>query len=521
MLARRVDEYRRNGIELDAATRNEIARLQEAITRSSLEFERNINTDESEVIAHSDDFAGLPVDFLARHRPSSDGLVRLKLNSSVVQPILQYAKSSTFRRKVQAASLRRAYPANEVVLQRLFAQRAKLADLLGYPDYASFDIARRMARDSGRARRFLDETASAARPVAHGEVSRMLARLQRDDPSLTALGSWDTAYATGLIRKEAFDVDPTQVRSYFRYDKVRRGIFDLVGDLFGVEVRPWRTAVWSKDVEAFEMVEQGEVIGRFFLDMHPRPNKFTGAAMFPVRIGVKGRAVPVATLIASFPDGPLEHRQAETFLHEFGHLLHWVFAGQRPFAAQHAFEVENDVLEAPSDLLEAWAWDHDTLARFATDEKGRPIPAELVARMNAGRQFGRALSTLTSLGLAAVSLDFHSRHPEGKDLHSTFRHAFDHYSLAPFPKDARMFAAFPHLSHYGPAYYTYEWSNALAADLLSKFRAAGLRNRATAQAYREKVLAPGGSASMNTLARSFLGRDWSVDAYRAELRHAK
>jgi thimet oligopeptidase len=227
--------------------------------------------------------------------------------------------------------------------------------------------------------------------------------------------------------------------------------------------------------------------------------------------------VPVAALLTNFPDGLMEHAQVETYLHEFGHLLHWLFAGQRPLASQNFGEIENDVIEAPSTLLEEWVWDYDTLAKFATDAKGQPIPRELVAKMVAGRNFGRAFGTMTQLGLTAVSLDYYSNDVSNVDLTKRYMDTFGRYGLMTYPEGSHNQANFGHLSGYGASYYTYQWSEALAADLLSRFRTAGLRDRATARAYREMILAPGGSDSMNVLARDFLGRDWSVDAYRKEL----
>jgi thimet oligopeptidase len=225
----------------------------------------------------------------------------------------------------------------------------------------------------------------------------------------------------------------------------------------------------------------------------------------------------VAVLVTNFPTGFMEHGDVVTFLHEFGHLLHWLFAGQREWAAQNPLELENDALEAPSQLLEEWVWDEETLRRFARDTAGEPIPAELVRKMNAARRFAEAFSVTQQLGYSAVSLDFHSVDMSGRDLTAAYAASFDRYSIVPAPEGSHSQASFSHLADYAAGYYTYTWSKALAVDLLSRFRQAGLRDVATARRYREMVLAPGGSDSMNVLARNFLGRDWSVDAFRAEL----
>lgn len=513
---RQLDNYRRSGVDRDERTRTRIAELQNAITATSLEFQKNIRDDIKTIALRPADLAGLPADYLAMRRPGADGVVRIKTVSPDTQPIMQYAKSAEARRTVSTAQLTRA-KANDAVLKKLFAQRAELAGLLGYKEYASFDLANRMVRDPARAQKFIDEIAAAARPTGQREAALMLARLRKDDPSIDQLGGWSTSYAARLIKVEQYDVDPEVVRQYFHFDKVQSGIFKLTEDLFGVQIRPWKTAVWSPKVEAFEMVEQGKVVGRFYLDMHPRDGKYTHAAMFPVRIGVKDRIVPEAALLTNFPVGLMEHGQVETYLHEFGHLLHWMFAGQRELASQNFSEVENDVIEAPSTLLEEWVWDYDTLAKFATNAKGETIPAALVAKMNAGRRFGQAFGTMQQLGLAAASLDYYSNDMTKADLTKAYADSYGRYALAALPPGSHSQTSFGHLGGYAASYYTYQWSEALASDLMSRFRAAGLRDTATAKAYRDLILSPGGSDSMNVLARTFLGRDWSVDSYRMEL----
>ena len=517
MLDRQIDNYRRSGVDRDEATRKRIAGLQKEITDIFLEFDRNISSDKSVVKAKPDELAGVPQDYLESHKPGADGLVTIKMTGADISPIFRYAKSSDLRRRVQTTWLNRAHPANDAVLKRLFAKRAELASLLGYKSYADYDIANRMARDPARTQAFIDEISGVARPIAEREAERLLARLKKDDPSLTRLRSWDASYASNLIRKEDYEVDSSIVRQYFAFEKVRDGIFQLTEDLFGVDIRPWQTEVWSPEVRAYEMVEGGKVVGRFFLDMHPRDNKYTHAAMFPVRIGIDGRVEPVAALLTNFPTGLMEHGQVETFLHEFGHLLHWMFSGQRKFAAQNFSEIENDVTEAPSTLLEEWVWDYDTLAKFATDANGQTIPRQLVEKMVAARNFGRAFGTMDQLALSASALDFYMSDASQSDVTQRFDRAYGRYSLVGMPDGHHMPASWGHLTGYAASYYTYQWSEALAADLLSRFRAAGLRDTATAKAYRDMILAPGGSDSMNVLARNFLGRDWSVESYRKEL----
>jgi thimet oligopeptidase len=521
MLNRQLGAYRRAGVDKDDATRKQIADLQNRINEEVSKFDRAIADDARSVTATPAQLEGMPQDWLAARPAGADGLVRIGMSYPDTWPIMTYAESADLRKRVTFAFKNRAYPVNDPILRRLIDDRAQFAALVGYPSYAAYDFGNRMAETPDRVKSFLDDIDRVVRPIGEADAAHMLARLREDDPSLDALYSWSSSYASRLVRKEDYDVDPEEVRQYFAFDKVQAGMLDLAQDLFGVEIRPWTTDVWAPDVTAYEVVQNGAVIGRFYFDMHPREGKYTHAAMAPLRIGIKGRELPVAVLMTNFPNGLMEHMDVVTFLHEFGHLMHWIFAGQRSYAAQNMMELENDVIEAPSQLLEEWVWDYDTLKRFATNATGEPIPAALVEKMNRGRRFGEAFMTMAQLGYANASLIFYSGVSEDRDLAQVYDAAYGRYAAVPDPEGTHAYAAIGHLGGYGASYYTYQWSKALASDLLSEFRKHGLRDQVTAVRYRDLILAPGGSASMNELAREFLGRDWTVDAYRAELKSGR
>jgi thimet oligopeptidase len=214
----------------------------------------------------------------------------------------------------------------------------------------------------------------------------------------------------------------------------------------------------------------------------------------------------------------MEHRQVETFLHEFGHMLHLIFSGKRDWALQNGFiGLEPDFGEAPSTMLENWVWDYDTLKRFATNDKGEVIPEALVARMNRARGFAEAYNDTRQLGLSAVSLGLYTGAPP-TDLTRAYIDTYNRYDISPLRGvDVHPHANFGHLTGYGAAYYTYLWSKAISSDLFTRFEANGLRDPATARRYRELVLAPGSSKPAETLVRDFLNRPLSLDAYRERL----
>lgn len=524
VLTRVLAEYRRDGVDKDSATRARIVTVKNEITALGSAFSRNIRDDSSTVSFTSiAALAGVPKDRLDAHPPEKDGRIHIRTEYPDVFPILSYATRVDTRRAIARAFGNRAYPQNTPVLQQLLSKRHELARLLGYPTFAHFATADKMVGTPERAQAFIDELADVARPAAERDYRRQLQRLRRIEPHATTVPYWSEDYVRGLLRREAYRVDGLAVRSFFTYNRVRDGILQWTQDQFGVEVRPWKGApVWHESVEAFEVYEHGTLLGRFFLDMHPRPGKFTHAASFPIRNGLADREIPTVALICNFPAGDhetglMEHANVETFFHEFGHSLHLIFANRLGWAQQNAFEVEFDFSESPSTLLEEWAWNYETLSRFAVNAAGDTIPRALVDRMNAARTFGEAQATMSNLASAAVSLGYHNRDPSGLDLQGEYRRHTERYSLTPFNPETHRFAAFGHLYEYSAVYYTYQWSQAIAFDLLTRFQEEGIRNPATARAYRQALLTPGGSKPAARMIQDFLGRPMSLEAYRRRL----
>ena len=209
-------------------------------------------------------------------------------------------------------------------------------------------------------------------------------------------------------------------------------------------------------------------------------------------------------------------RPVETFLHEFGHMIHGMFGGHTRWLGQSGVATEWDFVEAPSQMLENWVYDYDTLAKFAVDKDGKTIPRDLVERMNKARYFNLGLGDMTQLGYSNISLQFH-QNPVPDDLGAATREWRDAYAIVPAPDWVEMQDAFGHLNGYSAIYYTYRWSKVIADDLFTRFDAEGLRNPETAAEYRRAVLEPGGTRPAAELVRDFLGRDVSLDAYRAEM----
>ncbi|KQN09580.1 peptidase M3 [Sphingobium sp. Leaf26] len=516
-LNKQLVSYRLAGVDKDAATRAKVTQLQKDIVQTGLLFAKNIRDDKGDIVLKPEELRGLPQDYIDTHKPGADGLVHISYDYPDIMPVNDFASIRDTRRKVSIAFRNRGWPANETVLKTLLQKRHELATLLGMPDYATLITADKMIGNPTRAAAFLDDVNAAAKPGATKDYDELFAFAKTVDPGIERLEGWDNAYMQNLLRKQKYAVDAEVVRQYFTYDKARQGIFKLVGDLFGADIRPWNTPVWDKSVTAWELYDQGKLIGRFYLDMHPRKGKFNHAAQFPIRTGVTGQQVPVGALICNFPaTGPMDHDDVTTFLHEFGHLIHSLYSGKQTYSLQSMGNLQWDFIEAPSQLLEEWTWDYDTLKGFASNAQGQPIPEDLVKKMNAGRQFGEAVRWKGQLAYSAVSLNFYNRAPDF-DLATMYDTQISRYSMFPVVPNTHSYASFGHLDGYSAIYYTYVWSKAIALDLFTRFKKDGIRDKATAMQYRKQVLEPGGSVDANALIQNFLGRPLSLDAFKDEL----
>lgn len=526
-LERSLGGFERAGVALPPAQRRTAQELQDKISAAGAAFDREIANGRKVVSADPAELAGLPADFIAAHKPGADGKVAISTDYPDLFPVLTYAKSEALRRRLYEANLTRAYPANDANLRAMLDLRQQFATLLGRKDHAALALEDKMLDKPAKVEALLAEMAEAARPAAGRDYARKLAVYQTDHPGAAAFNAWDNAWLGQQVQKRDFAYDRQEARQYFAYDQVRDGILKLTGDLFGVTVRPWRTATWDASVEAYEMVEArgahaGQVIGRFYFDSHPRPGKYNHANMINLRQGVAGRAIPVGALVMNLPAGShatglMEHGDVETFLHEFGHMLHHIFGGQTArWAGLSGVSTEWDFVEAPSQMLEEWVYDYDTLARFAVNAKGETIPRELVGKMNAARYFDLGMSDMRQLALANISLRLHQAAAPA-DLGARTRQLDAEYNPLPLPAFAQQQASFGHLNGYSAVYYTYRWSKVIADDMFTRFAKAGLRDPATAADYRRKVLEPGGAKPAAQLVADFLGRPISLDAYKAEM----
>jgi thimet oligopeptidase len=505
-------DFRRAGVDRDDPTRERLAALIERETLLGQGFGKNVRDDVRVTRLAPEQLAGLPSDYVEGHPVGEDGRVAITSDYPDTIPFMQFAHDRDARTQVMLAFNNRAWPENDAVLRELLALRAEHAQLLGYASWPDYDAEVKMIGKGDAIGEFITEIADAAEKSGHRDIDILTQRLRQDHPDAT-LTRADNNYYAQVVRKERYDVDAQVVRTYFDFAKVRRGLLDVTGRLFGLEYLPVPGATtWHEDVTTYDVLSDGERVGRIHLDLHPREGKYKHAAQFDLVTGVPGRQLPEGVLVCNFPRGLMEHSDVVTLFHEFGHLVHHVLAGRQEWVRFSGVATEWDFVEAPSQMLEEWAWDAAVLQTFATDAAGEPIPAELVAKMRAGDDFGKGYDARTQMSYAAISYELHRQAAD--DLSTLVRQLQSAYDLVEPLEGAHFHAGFGHLVGYTSGYYTYMWSLVIAKDLFSAFDADDLFEPSTAARYRDLVLAQGGRKDAADLVSDFLGRPYDAAAFR-------
>ncbi|MBO0844658.1 MAG: Zn-dependent oligopeptidase [Nocardioides sp.] len=506
-------DFRRAGVDRDPETRERIREINERATELGQTFERNIRDDGTTVKVRPEQLAGLPRDWIDAHPAGDDGLVELTLEYPDVVPMLQFCSDRDARVQVHTAFNNRAWPVNDAVLAELLALRQEHATLLGYDGWPTYDAEVKMIETGDAIGTFIEKISKAAEASAIRDRDIMLERIRQDRPDAEVLDAADANYYLDTVRRERHDVDSQEVRRYFTFDKVRQVLLDVTGRLFGLTYEPVDAPTWHDDVASYDVSLNGTPLGRIHLDLHPRPNKFNHAAQFTLTDGVAGRQLPEGVLVCNFPRGLMEHREVVTLFHEFGHLVHHILGGRQRWVRFAGVATEWDFVEAPSQLLEEWAWDAGVLEGFATDDEGRPIPAALVTRMRRADDFAKGLQARTQMFYAAVSYRFHLDAPaDGDAILALSRELQATYSMIT-PLDTHFHAAFGHLDGYSSGYYTYMWSLVIAKDLFSAFDRENMFDPEVAARYRDRILTQGGRKDAADLVEDFLGRPFGFEAF--------
>ncbi len=522
-------DYRRAGMDLPPERRRELEELRNALNSRETRFDTNITETSQTLDFDFGELDGVPVEFLEARR-QEDGRIAIRPTVTVEYlTVMQNARREEARRRLCTARYSLAQDVNCGLLAEMVRLRQRIAELLGYASWADYQVEPRMAGTAARAVEFVAGFVAALEPKFRAELEelRRLKVAQTGDPE-AEIRIWDFRYYQNQLLKGRFQVDREALRNYFELERVLHGMFGVYEEVFGLRFHEVEApAAWAPGLlRCFVCAdaETGEPLGIFFLDLFPREGKYNHFAQFDI---VGGKALPggryrrpVATLVCNFPppegDRPslLAHEDVETFFHEFGHCLHTILTRAR-YARFAGANVEQDFVEAPSQMLENWVWDPAILARFAVDwrDPSKRLDMDVVRRMREADLATKGVYYRRQLAFALADLRMHTQ-ADVQDPCALGNEVMAEISLAPPPGTA-FCAYWGHLTGYDAGYYGYAWADAIAADLASAFEAAPERflDQATGLRLRREIYEVGGARPATESVRAFLGRDFTHEAF--------
>jgi thimet oligopeptidase len=541
--ARYLDEtmrdYRRAGMELPKEEREKLAEVKKEISKLNLEFDRNIREYEQHVPLTEEELVGTSEDFRAS-LTKSDGMYLVGMSYPEFLPIDDFCENETTRRKMWLSYKRRGGKKNIDVLERLVARRAEAAEILGYDSPAAYEVEVRMSKKPANVDDFYEKLRPLVRRKAEMDYAQFVAakRAHTGNPD-AQLYPWDYSFYKNRLMQSEYAVDAEKVQEYFPLHRVTEGLFSITQDLYGLEYEEITEQaakdglLWHEDAKMFAVRDKksGEVIGEFFIDLHPRENKYGHAAHWGMKqnkVWMDGsRTKPQSALVCNFTkptdEKPslLTHDEVETYFHEFGHCLHnllsaaelWSFSGAR---------VERDFVEAPSQMFENWIWDADVLNTFAAHyETGEPFPEDLLDGMIAAKNLGSGMAAERQFFYGLYDFTLHSD-PDGAmdttelghELWGELGSGVELYAAVP---ETYFQSAFGHLTGYQAGYYGYQWSLVYACDMFQRFKELGMLDPDAGAYYREKILSKGGSMDGMDLVKGYLGREPDFTSYLEHL----
>jgi thimet oligopeptidase len=512
--------YRLAGVDKDQATRDRLQALHEEATRHSLDFSRNIQEGGKTIEALPAELEGLPADYLARHPADAEGRVTLTTDPPDMQPVMTFAASASLRERMFLAYNTRAYPVNQQILLDLLRTRQEIASILGFRSWADLATADQMMGSAANVRTFLAKLNEASREGALREHELILGFTRSREPGVKAIDIVSRGYWYEQFRRAEFDFDSQSVRPYFPYAQVEAGVLKTAARLFKIEFRRVDAEAWDPAASVFDVHDGSKIVGRFYLDMHPREGKDKWFSAAPVVTGVRGRYQPEAALICNFPGGDdkdpglMQYSDVVTYFHEFGHLMHAILGGQTEWAGLSGFATEGDFIEVPSQMLEEFFRDEKLLQAFAKHyQTGEVLPSEIIRKMKLAGSFGRADWVRAQLYYTTLSLDLHDQDPSTIDLDETTKRLYQSLQPWTWVDGNRMYASFGHLTGYSSNYYTYAFDKVIALDFFAQFDPSDLLGCEAGAKYRKTVLEQGGSKPGRQMVRDFLGRDEEFSAF--------
>lgn len=527
LLENTLDEFKEAGHDLDPEKRSRLLEISSNLSQMGIEFSRNINEDKTVVKVTAEELEGMPESFINELEKDEEGNLLITTSYTHVLPIFDNADNRETRRRTSHAFKSLAKDSNRAILEEAVKIRQEKAEILGQPSWAHHKLKNRMAKTPETVMEFYGSLIEPLTQKSHEEVAVMQEMLRADgfDGPLEA---YDVRYYKNKLRENEYGVDGEKVSEYLSLPTVVDGMFEVTGKVFGLEYRELDDPTWHEDVKVYAIddAETGKQISKFYMDLHPRESKYNHACavtLVPGKEQPNGEyRQPESAILANFTkptaDKPslLKHDEVNTLFHEFGHILHQTLTKAK-MATLSGTSVERDFVEAPSQIMEHWAWSTEVLQGFAKHHQtGEPIPEELVANMVAAKQLNSALDALRQINFGLIDVGLHNE-DQPKDLDQINDAAA---SILPFPKEEGTFlpASFGHLmGGYDAGYYGYLWSEAYGDDMFEKFETEGLTDPAIGMEYRKKILERGGSVDAIDMLKDFLGREPNSKAFLKNL----
>lgn len=537
LLQETMRDYRRAGLALPKAQRDEVEDLRKKLTGLETDFESNINKARQIVTFTKAEMDGVPEDFLEQKDvKNSDGTYSVLANVTWhYLTVMENAKSEAARLRLQTARDNLARAENVPLLQQILVLRDTIAHKLGYATWADFQTEVKMVKTGARAEDFLERLKAGLQPKFDAEVAEFRALKAKETGNAQAqVALWDWRYYANQLKKEKYTVDEEALRVYFPYQSALEGMFKIYQRIFGLKFQQIQAPdKWVPDLQLYAVSDSttGEPLGLFYLDMFPREGKYNHFAQFDI---IGGKLLPdgkyqrpTVALICNFPSPDhgrpslLAHHDVETLFHEFGHAMHSILTRAK-YGRFAGTSVPRDFVEAPSQMLENWVWDKKVLDSFAADyrDPSKKIPAEILGKLKEAKLAteGNYYRRQLSFGLADLAL--HTQIHAGNEQETVaLANQIAGQTFYPEAPDTAFVAFFGHLMGYDAGYYGYAWADAIAADMATVFQGApdGFFDRDAGRRLRREIYEPGDSRDVQISIEKFLGRPQSIAPFLKKL----
>ena len=545
-----LSDFQNSGADLPSEDKSRLMQIESELAQKTQKYSENVldSTNQWELIVdNEEDLSGLPENSKAAALENAKSKEigseenpkwRFTLQAPSYFPVLEHVHSDSIRKKVWEGTCSIGASGdydNSNLVWEILELRQKKAELLGKKNFADQVLQRRMAKSGATALAFVEDLHQRTKPFFDVETEELEKyKSQVDGGESGAMEPWEIAYWSEKRRKAEYDFDDEELRPYFSMEKVIDGMFSIATKIFGIRINQPENQpeVWHEEVKFYEIYDEdsGAHLGSFYTDWFPRESKRSGAWMNYLRTGepqADGTRSPHLGLMCGnmtppVAGGPalLKHDEVETVFHEFGHLLHHLL-GEVEVKSLNGVNVAWDFVELPSQIMENFCWDRQSLDLFALHhETGDPIPDDLYQKMMAARNYRSATAMMRQLSLGKLDLELHINEAqtasENKNLDDLTESLLSEYSIPTMTRPSTMARRFGHLfaspTGYAAAYYSYKWAEVLDADAFTRFSKEGIMNPDTGRDFREKILSKGNSDDPKTLFHNFMGREPDPEA---------